>query len=61
MKVSVYKDAKGELSALIQASPGKGRPPMLLRGITLENVKSRVLPVVEAMRKPKGIQTTLDL
>lgn len=53
MRVHVYKDDKGDLSAFVEPSPGKGRPPVLLQGITEENVVRRVLPAVEEMRGPR--------
>lgn len=54
MKVSVYKGPEGKLSVLVQASPGKGRPPVVIPEVTLQNIQEKVLPLVEAMRKPKG-------
>ena len=53
MKVTVYATLEGEMSALVEASPGKGRAPVLLQGITPANVVESVKPVVEAMRRPK--------
>lgn len=53
MRVHVYKAIDGELSVLVQPSPGKGRPPVLLAGITSENVVEQVLPIVQELRKPK--------
>lgn len=53
MKVSVYRLDGGGLSVLVQASVGKGRAPVLLQGITPENVVEKVLPVVAAFRGPK--------
>lgn len=60
MKVSVYLGPGGALSVLVQPSPGKGRPPVMIPGVTLENLTSKVSPVVEAMRKPKGAPSTLS-
>lgn len=56
MKVSVYKAEDGSMSVLVQASPGKGRPPVVLMGITPENVVAETLPVVEGMRRPKEVR-----
>lgn len=53
MKVLVYKLETGGFSVLVQASPGKGRAPVVLNDVTLENIKGRVLPAVEAARRPK--------
>ncbi|GAH45695.1 unnamed protein product [marine sediment metagenome] len=55
MKVSVYKLNEGGMSVLIQSTPGKGRSPVLLCGITPDNVVDQVLPVVRQMRRPKGV------
>lgn len=59
MRVSVYKGIDGPMTALVVASPGKGRPPVLLSNITEENVVRSVLPVIEGMRLPKGEQLSL--
>lgn len=56
MKVSVYKLETGGLTVLVQSSPGKGRAPVLLSDVTLENIKGRVLPLVEELRGPKQPQ-----
>lgn len=53
MKVSVYKEEGGTLALLVQASPGKGRVPVLVQGVVLEDVKATTLPLIEAMRAPK--------
>ena len=54
MRVRVYKTDEGELIALITPSPGKGKPPVLIRGITSTNVIDKVLPEVLAMRAPRS-------
>lgn len=54
MRVRVYKNEDGTTDVLVEASLGKGRPPVLLKGVTPENIKTQVLPVVTAMRRPKG-------
>lgn len=51
MKLSIYKGERGELSVLVEASLGTGKPPVALSGITEENFVARVLPVVEAQRR----------
>lgn len=56
MKVWVYKNEDGTMSVLVQAAPGKGRPPVVLQPITPENVKEQLLPLVNAMRRPKGAE-----
>lgn len=54
MKVSVYKDEEGSLSVLVQASLGEARAPILVGGVTLENIQEKVLPVIEAIRAPRS-------
>lgn len=58
MRVSVYKRESGVLDVLVEASVGKGRSPRLLEGVTAENVVEKVLPVVVAMRRPRGSTQT---
>lgn len=53
MRVHVYKHPEGPMSVLIEPSPGKGRPPILLEGITPANVRGKVLPELAAVRAPK--------
>lgn len=54
MKVSVYRSEEGNLSVLVQASPGKGLAPVVLSDVTSDNVKERVKAAVDAMRGPKA-------
>lgn len=60
MRVHIYKGVEGRHQVFVEPSPGKGRPPVLLRGITSGNVVSAVLPAVEAMRKPKAPRKTAE-
>ena len=60
MKVSIYKEEAGGFSVLVQASPGKGRSPVVLTGITKENIQEKVLPAVEVARRPKGLLPSID-
>lgn len=53
MKVSVYKEEGGAFSVLVQASPGKGRPPVLVVGVTAEEAKAEAVLLVDAMRGPR--------
>ena len=55
MRVHVYKSEAGELSAFVEPSPGKGRPPVFLKGITPENVVKELLPVITEMRRPRTV------
>lgn len=50
MRVSVYKGDLGALSVLVEPSPGRGRVPVLLQGITEKTVVQAVGPVVRDMR-----------
>lgn len=54
MRVIIYRDDEGRMTAFVQPSPGKGRSPVYLDGITLESVVDLVLPVVMGLRRPKG-------
>lgn len=58
MRVSVYKLENGRQDVLVEASPGSGLAPVLIPNVTKEDIKSRVLPVVVEMRRPK--QTPVD-
>lgn len=53
MRVRVYKDPDGNLTALVTASPGHGKPPVVVGGITAENVVDKITPVLEALRGRK--------
>lgn len=54
MKVSVYKETDGALAVLVQASPGSGRIPLVLPGLTKGTLKAAVLQAVKDMRgKPE--------
>lgn len=59
MKVWVYRADEGPMTVLVQASPGKGKAPVVLGGITPQNVVEKVLPAVTAMRLPKPPQLPL--
>lgn len=58
MRVHVYKGDESTHQVFVEPSPGKGRPPVLLRGVTSENVVALVSPAVEAMRKPREPRKT---
>lgn len=59
MRVHIYKDDKGRLSAFVEPSPGRGMAPVLLQDITPGNVVASVLPVVTSLRRPRGTQVKL--
>lgn len=54
MRILIYLLEDKELAALVTASTGKALAPVLLRGITLENLADEVLPVVTKMREPRA-------
>lgn len=53
MKVSIYPIAGGTVDVLVQATPGKGLSPVVLLGLTRENLKTEVGKIVADMRRPK--------
>lgn len=53
VRVHVYKCDDGTMSAMIEPSIGKGKPPVLVPGITTKNAAERILPAVVAMRAPR--------
>jgi len=53
VKVSIYKLEDGDMAALVEATPGSRMSPVMVQGITPENVVSKVLPEVVALRRPK--------
>lgn len=53
MRVSIYKLEDGTMSALIQASPGKRRSPVLIQGVTPEDLPGLVAPAVAELRRPR--------
>lgn len=56
MKVSVYKEEGGTMAVLLQASPGKGRPPVLMQGVAPEDVGTLIEPLIPQMRSPRPQQ-----
>ena len=50
MKVLVYVGVDGPAQVLLLASPGRGKGPVILDGVTPENVIEKVLPAIELMR-----------
>lgn len=61
MKVSVYKLEDGGVSVLVQASPGKGRSPVMVDGVTKANIREKVLPVITQLRAPRATQLVLPV
>jgi hypothetical protein len=59
MRVHVYLLEDGKMDALVEPSPGKGLSPVLVKGITRENVVDKVGPVVTEMRSPRREQGVL--
>ena len=56
MRVYVYLLEDGVMAAMVQASPGKGRAPVMVQAVTCENVVEKLLPVVAQMRLPRGVK-----
>lgn len=59
MLVSVYKLEGGGMTVLVRSSPGKGRAPILVEGVTLENIVEKVSPAVVELRGPKALRRGL--
>lgn len=53
MKVSIYPLAGGVVDVLVQATPGKGLSPVVLQGLTRENLEAEVGKIVADMRRPR--------
>ena len=60
MKVSVYALEDGRMDVLVQATPGKGRAPVVVQDVTPEDVVTRVGKVVTEMRRPKVLERELS-
>lgn len=56
MRVSVYRLPEGKMSVLVEASTGRGLSPVMVEGVTSENVVHKVLPLVTQMRRPKTVE-----
>lgn len=54
MRVSVYPDPGGGFTVLVQASPGKGVSPRVLRDVAQGDLVDKVLPVVTELRGPRA-------
>lgn len=57
MRVSIYREIGTTLSVLVQASPGSGKPPVLMTGVVKKDIKAVLGPVIEAMRGRREVQT----
>lgn len=53
MKVNIYKEPGGTFAIMVQASPGKGKPPVVVLGLAVRDVAGAVRPIVDEMRRPK--------
>lgn len=60
MKVSIYPREDGKVDILVQASPGKGRSPVVLAGVDRSALKAVLLPAVVAARGPKKAEEQLS-
>lgn len=54
MRVSVYLVVDEDYQVLVESTPGKGRAPVLIQGVTRQNVVDRVRPVIDQLRRPRG-------
>lgn len=52
MRVLVYKAKEGKQDVLVQPSLGQGKPPVLLKGLTRENLKQEVAKAVADATPP---------
>lgn len=50
MRVHVFNLLDGKKSIMIEPSRGKGLAPVVLHDVTIEDLKRRLLPVVQRMR-----------
>ena len=50
MKVSVYRLPGGRIDIMVEASQGNSKSPVVLQGITKQNLHERVGPAVEAQK-----------
>lgn len=50
MKVSVYKLPDGRIDIMVEAAPGHGKSPVLLRHVSKAELAERVGPVLDAQR-----------
>lgn len=51
MRVWIHKLLDDTLSVLVQPSPGSRMSPVMIQGVTAENVVAQTLPVIEGMRR----------
>ncbi len=62
MKVSVYNEKGGTQAVLVEPSPGRGLPPVMVQGLNHQDLRSAVLAEVTRLRHPKWpAQGTLGL
>lgn len=50
MRVSVYRLPDGSMDVMVEASPGSGKSPVLVQGVTQDNVIEAVHPLVVAQK-----------
>jgi hypothetical protein len=56
MRVHIYLREDGLMDVLVESSPGRRRSPVLVQGVTQENVVDKVGPVVAQVRGPRETQ-----
>lgn len=50
MRISIYKDEEGELSVLVEAAVGHGKPPIVIPRVTKATLREQLLPVIDHQR-----------
>lgn len=53
MKVSIFKLPGGRMDALVEATIGNGKPPVLLKDVTGLDIQERLAPVIREQRGPR--------
>ena len=60
MRVSIYKRENGQLDVLVEASVGRGLGPVVIQDVTPRDIKEKVLPTIQAMRRKRPAQGATD-
>ena len=53
MRISVYKLDDGTMDVFLEPSVGARKSPVVLRGVTQENVVGAVLPLIRELRRSR--------
>ena len=57
MRISIYKGEQGNMSALVEPSPGKRLVPVMVPAVTPGSLTERIMPIIREMRAapfPRG-------